>query len=94
MKEDLEHKLILTQRQPSKILSSLNKEIKKFSSKLKIWKQVQDWILNYLETGNKLFNEENPETYIQTKRVKSYIGIKFPNFREIIEMDIQQQYLY
>jgi uncharacterized Zn finger protein len=66
------------------------KEIKKISTELKKWKAIQDWILLFLETGNKLFNKENPENYLQTKRGKYFFGNKFPDFREIIEIYIYE----
>jgi uncharacterized Zn finger protein len=66
------------------------KELKKLSTRLKKWKQVQEWILSYLETGNKLFGKENPEDYIQVKKEKYPFGNKFPDFREIIEIYIYE----
>jgi uncharacterized Zn finger protein len=70
---------------------SCYKEIKKTSTKLKKWQQMQDWILVFLETGNKLFKNENPEYYLQTKREKKSFGNKFPDFSELIEIYILEK---
>ncbi len=60
------------------------REIKRISTKLNKWNVIQEWILYFSETGNKLFDQENPEKYLQTKREKSLFENQYPDFREII----------
>jgi uncharacterized Zn finger protein len=66
-------------------------ELKNISTKVKKWKQIQDWVLSFLETGDKLFDKKNPESYLQTKRVNYSFGNHFPDFREIIEIYIYEK---